>query len=203
MVFPVIVRDALSFFASLEKEYSVSGLDCIKYDTLGTMAYLLLYRTVLRWPWSQIQPIILSWWEDPQGCLFYLIVSGGPKSWPPACHALGFDIETQSSPGSPSQIHPRCSCFNKTSCRNSSSCGTGWKHLIWWSLELPKVAYLGSSDCSEIENQENRNYASFLLLDWKYNMARSLFPYLKKLHFVAWTVCNYFMSSYVLCKSVI
>lgn len=36
---------------------------------LGTMTYLLLYGAGLRWPWRQIQPIILSHWQrDPEDC---------------------------------------------------------------------------------------------------------------------------------------
>lgn len=70
--FPALsVRDALSFFAFLERWNSVAGLDLIVSNiiVLGTMTYLLLYGVGLRWLWRQIQPIIFSHWQrDPQDC---------------------------------------------------------------------------------------------------------------------------------------
>lgn len=158
---------------------------------LGTMAYLLPYRAVLRWPWSHIQTI------TDERIHRVACVIGVPKILNFECHALDLTLKQL-------QGHPRRCTLNTavlTSCWNCSSCGTGWKHLIWWAFELLKVAYLESSDWwNGVSGKQNIMLPSYYLIKSETAGSRNLFPYLKKWH----TLLHQLLCmSQVSCKSVI
>lgn len=160
---------------------------------LGTMAYLLPYRAVLRWPWSHIQTII----DERIHRAGLLVLLECQKSWTSECHALDLTLKQL-------QGHPRRCTLNTavlTSCWNCSSCGTGWKHLIWWAFELLKVAYLESSDWwNGVSGKQNIMLPSYYLIKSETAGSRNLFPYLKKWH----TLLHQLLCmSQVSCKSVI
>jgi len=75
--FAVFVRDALSFFASLEKWYSVAGLDCIKYDTLRYNGLFIAiqssFEVILKSNTACYSLLLVRGSTE-------LLVSGGPKS---------------------------------------------------------------------------------------------------------------------------
>lgn len=155
------------------------------------MAYLLPYRAVLRWPWSHIQTI------TDERIHRVACVIGVPKILNFECHALDLTLKQL-------QGHPRRCTLNTavlTSCWNCSSCGTGWKHLIWWAFELLKVAYLESSDWwNGVSGKQNIMLPSYYLIKSETAGSRNLFPYLKKWH----TLLHQLLCmSQVSCKSVI
>lgn len=81
-----------------------------------------------------------------------LIVLSERHDHEPECHTL--DLTLKHSSRAIRNIFTRYSYFDVTSCWNCR-CGSGWKHLIWWTFEFLKVDCLESSDCGEIENRES------------------------------------------------